>query len=174
MAESFLDTLKYAASQFVSGKAVDVSEDWKSVSFLFGTKGITISLGEDEQSFMVLVSDEYEGTLRLRATCKTDVVDNLENKYLLLDEPEYVMSDNKRYPMPPGPAYSLLALGIVVADVAGYYLYGTLCSLAESMKNAHRLLNQINSDAEVPKIRSWEDNLKFLDHVLESYVYLIT
>ena len=174
MAESRLDLLKYAASQFVSGRAVDVSEDWRSVSFGFGTKAIAVSLGDDEQSFTVIVSDEYEGIFRLRVTFKRDVVDGLEHRYLSLDEPEYTMGDGKYYPMPPGPAYSLLALGIVVADVAGYYLYGTLCSLEDSIKTARRLLGKINDSAEVSKLRNWQDNPKFLDHVLESYVYLIT
>jgi|YNPMSStandDraft_1061717.scaffolds.fasta_scaffold27075_1 hypothetical protein len=174
MAESRLDLLKYAASQFVSGKALDVDEDQKSLSFRFGTKAVTVSLDEDEDGFTVFVGDEYEGTVCLRVAFKKSVVDDQDYNYLLFEEVEYVMSDGKRHPMPPGPAYSLLALGIVVADVAGYHLYGTLCSLEDSIKTARRLLGKINDSAEVPKLRNWQDNPKFLDHVLESYVYLIT
>jgi hypothetical protein len=174
MAESRLDSLKYAASQFVSCKALDVDEDQKSVSFRFGTKAVTVSLDEDEDGFTVLVSDEYEGTVRLRQSFKKGVVDDQDCNYLLLEEVEYVMSDGKRYPMPPGPAYSLLALGIVVSDVIGYYVYGATCYLENSVKTARCLLDEINKSAEVSKFRNWEDNPKFLGNILESYVYLIT
>jgi hypothetical protein len=92
---------------------------------------------------------------------------------LWLNEPEYKANDGKLCPMPPGPAYSLLALGVVVVSVFGYHLYGTLLNVKDCVKIAHRLLNEINDAAQVPKTHAWEDDPDFLDRVIESYIYLI-
>jgi len=173
MGDSRLDVLRYAATEFVSGKAVDVSENWDAVSFRIGERAIAVSLGPDGDSFTVLVDTEYEGTLRLKTSLVHETVDEIEHKFLHLHEPEYKMNDDKRHPMPPGPAYSLLALGVVVASIFGYYLYGVLLNLKDCMRIAYALLNQINDSAEVPKAHNWGDDPKFLDVMVEAYVYLI-
>ncbi len=173
MAESRLDQLRHAANEFVSDRAIDVAENWDAVSFRIGGRAVAVALDADNESFTVLVNSEYEGSLRLKAKLVLDAVDDMEHKSLHLCEPEYLLSDGKRYPMPPGPAYSLLALGVVVAGVFGYYLYGYLCNLNDNMEIAYRLLKEINETAEVPKGRDWKDNQDLLEHMVESYVYLI-
>jgi len=170
MTDSKFDALKSAAHQFVS--AFDVSENW--VSFRIGDRAINVALGGDtDDSFTVLVDSEYEGSLRLKAKLVRDTVDGMEYKSLHLCEPEYLLSDGKRYPMPPGPAYSLLALGVVIASVFAYYLYGYLCNLNDDMRIACRLLKEINESADVPKARDWRDSQDLLERMVESYVYLI-
>jgi hypothetical protein len=172
--ESRLEKLKEAATEFVVGKAVEVSEDWDSVKFRFGARAVTISLGVGkEEGFRVLVDSDYEGTLQLEAV----LVEEPDHKSLRLCKPEYRLEDGKRYPMPPGPAYSLLALGVVVAHVTGHYLYEVLCNIGDSVRAATRLLVEINENAEAKKTRpwweDWEDKPELLEKIVESYVYLI-
>ena len=176
MVESRLDSLRSAATEFVLSGAVNVTETYRSISFRFGSRQVTVSLSTDSDDyFSVLVDSEYEGTLRLKASLVDDIDDDgmVLRKTLWISEPEYRMSDEKRYPMPPGPAYVSLALGIVVASIVGYYLYGTVLDLKDCKDAAHRLLNDINAAAEVPKLRAWEDDPDFLKNMVESYIYLI-
>jgi len=177
MVDSRLDLLRSAATEFVLSGEVDVTETWKSISFRFGSRRVVVFLSADsEECFNVLVDSEYEGTLRLKAALVDDVVDDdglVLSKSLWLSEPDYRLNDDKRHPMPPGPAYASLALGIVVSSIVGYYLYGHMFSLRECTEIAKRLLNEINAVAEVPKLRSWEDDPKFLENMVESYIYLI-
>jgi hypothetical protein len=185
MGDSRLELLREAAKEFVSARAVDASENWKSVSFRFGARAVTVSLGADDEGFTVLVDSDYEGIFRVKAVVVDNTVtdSDLGHKFLWLGElghrslwlgdPEYLSYDGKRYPMPPSPAYSLLALGVVVASNVVYHLYGILLNLKDCMRIAYCLLNRINESAEAPKTHNWEDDPKFLDSVVESYIYLL-
>jgi hypothetical protein len=171
-----LDSLRSAAKEFVLSGAVNVTETYRSISFRFGSRQVTVSLSADSDDyFSVLVDSEYEGTLRFKAALVDDIDDDgvVLRKELWLCEPDYRLNDGKRHPLPPGAAYASLALGIVVASIAGYYLYGTVLDLKDCKDAAHRLLNDINAAAEVPKLRAWEDDPDFLKNMVESYIYLI-
>jgi hypothetical protein len=170
MGKSRLGQLKMAAMEFVAAEAITVSEKWNAVKFRFGSRVVTVSLGADnEEGFTVLVDSDYEGVLRFEAV----LVEKRGYKSLLLCRPDYCWEDGKRQSMVPGPSYSLLALGVVVAHVVGYHLYGILCNLADSIKSANRLLAEINEDAGAEKIHSWDENPKLLSSLVEAYAYLV-
>jgi len=176
MVESRLDLLRSAAVEFVLSGAVNVTETYRSISFRFGARQVTVFLNSDsDEYFSVLVDSEYEGTLRFKAALVDDIDDDgtVLRKTLWISEPDYRMSDDKRYPMPPGPSYASLALGIVVSSIVGYYLYGTMLSLEDCKSFACKLLSDINAAADVSDPRAWEDDPEFLKNMVESYVYLI-
>jgi len=178
MLESRLDLLRRAVRLFSSERAIEVckSPSGYDVWFRVGARSVSLVIYSDsEDSFGVNVHGglEYEGILRLKAFLVKDTVDDIERKSLLLGGDGFYVNSDRRYYMLPGPSYSLLALGVVVASFCGFFLYETPIDLEECKRTARKLLNDINTAAEVPKTRDWEDNPELLENMVESYIHLV-
>ncbi len=178
MGDSHLDLLRRAAELFASPRAVSVYKrpSGRSIWFRVGYRDVVlITYYNSEDCFGVDVHAGlvYEGSLRLKVALVKEMIDGDERKSLLIEADGYYMSDGKRHPMSPGPAYSLLALGTIISSFSGFFLYGVQVDLDECKRVARKLLNDINAAAEVPKTHDWEDNPDLLDNMIESYIYLV-
>jgi hypothetical protein len=178
MGEPRLDTLRRAARLFDSERAIEVCKrpSGYGVWFRVGARSVAVLIDYDsEDSFGVNVHGEleYEGMLRLSAFLVKEMVDGVEHKSLLIEGDGFYVNSDKRYYMLPGPSYSLLALGVVIASFFGFFLYETPIDLEECKRTAQKLLNDINAAAEVPKTREWKDNPELLEKMAESYINLV-
>jgi hypothetical protein len=171
-----LDLLRRAAELFASERALSVDKypSGYDVRFRIGYRDVVVvTYSDSDEYFGVNIDGGYEGRLRLKAFLVKETVDGIEHRSLLINGDGFYLNSDKRYYMLPGPSYSLLALGVVVASFCGFFLYETPIDLEECKRVARKLLNDINAAADVPKTRPWEDNPQLLDNMVEAYIHLV-
>jgi hypothetical protein len=179
MGDSRLDFLRQAARLFDSERAIQVCKSPRGFDIWFrvGSRNIAVLIDSDSDDYFgvdVHGGLEYEGTLSLKVFLVKETVEGVERRSLLIEGDGFYVNSDKRYYMLPGPSYSLLALGVVVASFCGFFLFDTQIDLEECKTAARKLLNDINAAAEVPKTRPWKDNPELLENMVESYVSLVT